>query len=137
MRKIMIAAHGYLAKGMKHTLNLLVGEVCPIEVINAYVDDSDYTIEIEQFLKAAESEDEVYIFTDLYGGSVNQKVTALKLKFDFTLITGFNLAVLVAVALASEPLSREQLNAVIAESREALQVVEPEYSEQQSDEEFF
>lgn len=135
MKRIMVATHGYLANGIKSTIDLLVGDACLIEVINAYVDDSDYTPVLEKFLKDSQAE-EAYVFTDLYVGSVNQKAVILKERYDFTLITGFNLAVLIGVVLGGDNLSKHQLEEIIHTSRDELKLVELETSDGK-EEEFF
>ena len=36
MRKILLASHGYLAKGMKQTLELILGKQSSVEILCGY-----------------------------------------------------------------------------------------------------
>ena len=74
MRKILIATHGYFADGIMSSLKLLVGEREEITIINAYVDESDVTKQYDAFFETLSVGDETIVFTDLYGGSVNQQL---------------------------------------------------------------
>lgn len=77
MKKILIATHGYLADGFKSSISLLTGGEDAIETICAYVDESDYTARIQTFVDSLSPEDDGVIFTDIYGGSVCQKVALI------------------------------------------------------------
>ena len=118
MRKIMIATHGYLANGIKSSIELLTGKKENVSYLNAYVDDKDYTLEIKKFMESIGEEDEAVIFTDIYGGSVNQKaVLMLPEDKKIFLITGFNLPVVIEILLFSEPLNDTVVKRIIEESR--------------------
>ena len=72
MRKLLIATHGYLADGVKSSINILCGEKSEVTYLNAYVEDGDIKENIKDFFNEYKPEDEVILFTDLYGGSVIQ-----------------------------------------------------------------
>lgn len=71
-----MATHGKLADGFQSSLNILADKGKSIEVINAYVTDEDYTPKITEFVQGIQQDEQAIIFTDLFGGSVNQKVVA-------------------------------------------------------------
>lgn len=75
MKKILIATHGHLASGFLSSIQLLTGKVQEITVINAYVDECDYEQELNVFVNQVNEQDQIFVFTDLFGGSVNQKIT--------------------------------------------------------------
>ena len=72
-RKFLIASHGNLAKGFQSSLDIL-DKGKEAAVINAYVTPEDYTPIIQTFLQSLGAEEQAIILTDLYGGSVNQKL---------------------------------------------------------------
>lgn len=117
LRKILIATHGNFADGIKSTVKLLVGKEECIQCINAYVDERDFTIDIQHFMDNINENDEAVIFTDLYGGSVNQKVFMLlpKNKKIF-LITGFNLAAVLEILLTDKKLTNEVVDEIVKNS---------------------
>ena len=95
MRKFLLASHAYLAKGMKSSLELILGEQERVDVLCAYTDEQyDIKVEIEKKLTALQPEDELIVITDLFGGSVNNEFTSLLTNTDkkIYLISGMNLA---------------------------------------------
>ncbi|MBV7392066.1 PTS sugar transporter subunit IIA [Enterococcus sp. ALS3] len=104
-RKILIATHGEMAKGLQSSLNVLAGKGESIEVINAYMTDTDYTPEIIQFIETINEEDQAIIFTDLYGGSVNQKVVTEVLQAkrnNIFIVSNANLAIILSLMFLAE-----------------------------------
>ena len=145
VRKVLIATHGYLADGIKNTVGILTGKEGCITCVDAYVDESDYTPLIQSFIDGVEPEDEAVIFTDLYGGSVNQRVVQLKPpeKTNLFLITGFNLPVVLGVVLSDEPITGECLDEIVGHSAKQLLRLPkkarrvPQMSEAEREEAFF
>lgn len=104
-RKILIATHGEMAKGLQSSLNVLAGKGESIEVINAYMTDADYMPEIIQFIETINEEDQAIIFTDLYGGSVNQKVVTEVLQAkrnNIFIVSNANLAIILSLMFLAE-----------------------------------
>lgn len=135
MKRILIVTHSELANGFIKTLSLLIGdaETENITTISAFVDDSDYTEEVDKFFENYSNEDQYIVFTDLYGGSINQKLTGYKANYEFYLITGTNLPVLLEVILQPDHLTQMQLLEIIESSRQELKLVELESSVDESD----
>lgn len=122
MNKILIASHGHLASGIQSSLDILTGLGKEVSVIDAYVDDRDYTKDIKTFVEDLHGKTGV-IFTDLLGGSVNQKVMLeVAQQKNIFVITGTNLAIVLSVALSTEPVTKESLQELISASQ--VQLVE-------------
>ncbi len=62
-----------MAGGIQSSLNILADKGDDVEVINAYITDEDYTPQIVNFIESIGENEQGIIFTDLFGGSVNQK----------------------------------------------------------------
>ena len=141
MKKIIVATHGYLADGIKSSLEILGGSKNDISFINAYVDSVDLNSKIQEIFKEIEEDDEVVIFTDIYGGSVNQMFVPYCLKDkNKHLISGFNLAIILEVALSDEAITNEYLNAQIERCREQLiyvNEIKKLYEEDLKEDDFF
>ena len=136
MTDILIASHGHFASGLKSSIDILTGMAKKIQVIDAYVDKSDYTKQITDFIQNAKRP--AVIFTDLKGGSVNQKVVlkAAQEK-DIFIVTQTNLAVVLAVFLDNEKLTKEHLLDLINQSQvELFQLNDGDESSTQEDEFF-
>lgn len=76
MREIYVASHGEYAKGIVSALSLLIGDDHGVTPVCAYCGDISNTAELEQYLenvalRAAQHGNEVILFTDMLGGSVN------------------------------------------------------------------
>ncbi len=121
MRKYLVATHGKLADGFASSVSVLLGRK-DLKTINAYLEDdgtnTNYIDDIKKFIDDIGVDDEGVIFTDIYGGSVNQKVveqvsTTNKKVF---IITQTNLAIILQILLSSEALSSGNLKKMISES---------------------
>ena len=124
--QILIATHGKMASGMKYTAELIVGQMAKITTIDAYVEaEDDIEAEFDKYFRRHE-QDRIVVFTDLMGGSVNQKLMKYRVPDRVTLITGSNLPVLITTMMASDDVTDEELLEYIEESRGELQLVQPE-----------
>lgn len=125
MTEILIASHGHFASGLKSSIDILTGMGNRIKTIDAYVDQTDYTDQINDFIKTAKRP--AVIFTDLKGGSVNQKVVLkAATEKDIYVITQTNLAIVMAVLLDSEKLTESHLEEMIQQSQVELFKVDNE-----------
>ena len=69
MNQIIIAAHGRLASGMKETLEFFGAR--NIVILEQTVQESGFEAKVEKILQQYAGQNCI-VFTDLYGGSVNQ-----------------------------------------------------------------
>ena len=135
MKKILVASHGHLASGIKSSVQILTGMADQIEAIDCYVDESDFTPRIEAFIESVGPDDEGVIFTDIYGGSVFQKVVLLEPeKHGILHVTGMNLGLVIETLITGDPITRESLSQSIELARQTMQIVEPPTPAGQADE---
>ena len=124
MKKVLIATHGKMASGIKSTVELLIGQMAEITTIDAYVDpEVDIVQQMKAFFENKKEGEQVFVFTDLQGGSVNQKLISYSKDPEVILITGFNLAVLLSVIMAGDKVTQEDVEGYIDEAREQLKVI--------------
>lgn len=121
MTKILLASHGKLAEGMKNSVEIIMGEASKIEVINAYVDDTDFENDALEFLKNLKNAEKLIVVTDLLGGSVNNTFIEFLKKYDFYLVSGMNLLLVIQLLLlkGDDKLEKE-LKRIIAESKDGV-----------------
>ena len=123
MKQILIATHGKMASGIRYTVELIIGKMEGIETIDAYVTPEDNVEEkFEEYFRKHE-QDRVIVFTDLMGGSVNQKLMEYSKRENVTLITGTNLPVLMQVMLADDGVTDDEIQEYIEDARSELQMV--------------
>lgn len=98
MVKFLIASHGYLADGLKSTLEIIVGKEIAerVSTLNAFVDENsgDFKGNIEKYMNQVSSEDQLIIFSDIMHGSVNQCLMSFIDDERIFLITGVNFPLL-------------------------------------------
>jgi fructoselysine and glucoselysine-specific PTS system IIA component len=100
-RKFLIATHGSFAKGIKSSLDIIIGETENVFLIEAYLgENKSIEDELEAVLKTVGDEDELIIFTDLLGGSITNQAIRFALRDNVHVVSGFNLALLIDVLLA-------------------------------------
>ena len=122
MRKFLIATHGAFAKGIKSSLDMIIGETDNVFLIQAYLDDH---ISVEDELAAVlthiTTDDELVIFTDLLGGSVNNIMIREALKENVHIVSGFNLPLLIEVIMgdAGTPVT-EVIETAIIDGKEQM-----------------
>lgn len=121
-KKILIATHGKMASGVKNTLSLFV-DVSNIKTINAYIDDGDWAAEIYDFINDVKNDEIGIIFTDILGGSVNQKALLINNKSNVSIIAGFNIPLIMEIIL-TEINNENDLRRIIEEAKKQIQLVE-------------
>ena len=124
MKQILIATHGKMASGIRYTAELIVGKMDEITTIDAYVTPEDNVEKRFEEYFAQHENDRIFVFTDLIGGSVNQKLLRYSQKENVTLITGTNLPVLMQVMMADDDVTEDEIQEFIDDAREELQVVD-------------
>jgi len=135
MRRILIASHGSLASGILSSLEILLGSAGNVTTIDAYLDSKDFKQQVEEFFLAVQPADEVLMLSDLYGGSVNQILYLFLERKNTRLIAGYNLALVLELALIEGDISDDDLIRIVTSSKEAIQIVS--YQQKQQEEDFF
>lgn len=126
MKKVLVASHGHLASGIRSSIEILTGMADMVEAVDCYVDDSDFTPRIQAFIDSVGPEDEAIIFTDIYGGSVFQKVVLMEPeKRGIVHVTGMNLGLVIEALLGAEPVTVDSIKQSVELARATMQVVEP------------
>ena len=114
--KILIASHGTLAKGMKCSLELIMGKQEEVKTFCAYLDgETSIEARVKEFMENIKEGEEWVIVTDLLGGSVNNEFMKYIHRPDIHLLTGMNLALLLVLIelkdASAEVAIEEALNA--------------------------
>lgn len=126
MKKVLVASHGHLASGIRSSIEILTGMADMVEAVDCYVDDSDFTPRIQAFIDSVGPEDEAIIFTDIYGGSVFQKVVLMEPeKRGIVHVTGMNLGLVIEALLGAEPVTADSIKQSVELARATMQAVEP------------
>lgn len=122
MIRYVAVSHGRLAEGFADTLKLFVGEENRIDVICAYTDQEGLMDKWRKACSRYGKDDEIIVFTDLYGGSVNQFFTGLIPEDGrIHVITGCNLGLLAELVTGlKSPVTDEAIERAVSEARKGL-----------------
>jgi fructoselysine and glucoselysine-specific PTS system IIA component len=100
-RKFLIATHGTLAAGIKSSLDIIIGAMEHVFLIQAYVDENiSVETELQAILKQVNDDDELIVFTDILGGSITNQILQHAQKSNVHIISGVNLPLVIEVMLA-------------------------------------
>lgn len=139
MRKIIFASHHRFADGLKDTFDYIAPNVADVTAISAYVDNVPVAEAIKQALTGLDlSKDEVLVFTDLLGGSVNQAFTKYVSNPHFHVISGMNLPVVMSIILAlpkDDHVDENFLRNCLEDARQQLVYVNDKFLQTELDEE--
>lgn len=121
MRKILIASHGELAEGMKHTLHFFAGEQIDVTSICAYVDKESLDSKLAGYFAQVKAADEVLVFTDLLGGSVNQALLPYVKRNHVHIIAGVFLGIILELIFKEDRyISKESIQIALNRSKESI-----------------
>lgn len=135
--RILLGSHGHFASGIKTALQILIGKDAEkVVVIDAYVDDVNIDEELRRFFDETAEDETVLMLSDLYGGSVNQKMYLYLQRPHTYLVAGINLALVIELCL-KDSISAEQLKEMVEVARQMQMVVELDTSDVEDTEEDF
>lgn len=122
IRKFLIATHGAFAKGIGSSLDIIIGPMENVHLIQAYLDENkSIEAELTGLLHHAGEEEEWVIFSDLLGGSITNQILQVALRENVHVVAGFNLPVLLEVLLADTDRPVEEvIEQAILTAREQL-----------------
>jgi PTS system mannose-specific IIA component/fructoselysine and glucoselysine-specific PTS system IIA component len=122
MIQIILASHGDLAKGMKDTLGMIIGDVSMVEAFSSYRNEEVNVGEIvEKIVREKYIEADIFIFTDILGGSVNTEMMSLIKEYPkIHVISGMNLPIIISVATQANEISESLLQQIMEESQKGI-----------------
>lgn len=119
MIKILLASHGNMAAGLLSSAELVVGKVDNVEVLCAYVDgEDDVAPRIRSFINGIQPDEEWLIFTDLFGGSINNEFMNYISMPNLKLVAGMSFPLVITAIMAAN--NTEEITDVISELKEAV-----------------
>lgn len=136
MIKYAVATHGDMAEGLKSTIDLFLPNK-NVSYFSAYTSEgSDIETSLREFVEEVKDNSAI-IFTDILGGSVNQKaVLATSGKDNIYVIAGFNLPLVIDL-LTKENINKTIVENSIKQSKEAIILSNDLKNIVKDDDEFF
>lgn len=111
MTYIILASRGGLAKGMKDTLSMIIGDVSMIEASSSYrYEHTTIKSEVEKTIKEKYNQNNIFILTDIFGGSVNTAMISLLKDYPkLHVLSGMNLSLVISLTTQTGEISEELL----------------------------
>jgi mannose/fructose-specific phosphotransferase system component IIA len=121
-RKFLIATHGSFALGIKSSLDIIIGPMENVFIIQAYLEENkSIEEELDKVFQHKDDTDEWVIFSDLLGGSITNQVLRHGLGKNAHIISGFNLPLLIEVLLSdTESALPEIIENAISQAKEQI-----------------
>lgn len=122
MIQIILASHGNLAKGMKDTLNMIIGDVSMVEAFSSYRNESvNVRDAVEEIIKEKYTKADIFILTDILGGSVNTEMMSLIKEYPkIHVLSGMNLSIVISLATYAGEISQSELGQIIKDSQQSI-----------------
>lgn len=138
MRRYLIATHGTMAAGIQNALQIIMGSTTELKVINAFVGSENPGHQIQAYFETIQSQDEVIIFTDLPGGSVNQMLMEYLKRPHTHLISGVNLCLILSLMLDQSDIDTVSLiHQSICEGRQQIVYINEKMTQYTAEENAF
>ncbi|MEG0564100.1 PTS sugar transporter subunit IIA [Anaerorhabdus sp.] len=117
--KYVIATHGKMASGIKNTIEMLIGKNENIFAIDAYIKDQNFENDFDELVNSFDNDEQIFIFTDICSGSVNQIVSA-HVNSNIKVICGMNLPVVIEIVLRDKELSDNEIQEIVNLSKNQI-----------------
>ncbi len=115
MNQIILASHSKLASGMAETVRFFGGG--EVIVLEQTMTDSGFAQQVSDVLEQHKDQN-IIVFTDLYGGSVNQCFFRHLKDYSFHLVTGMNLAVILECLFTQTEIDDAFIRNAVAASKQ-------------------
>ena len=133
MKHIYVASHGHFARGLVNSLSLLIGDEHGVIPVCAYDEDIVTTETLEHLIVQANG-DEVVIFTDLLGGSINNSAVSVLMRHrNVFVVAGINLTLLLEFLLCEEATTEAAIIYATSAARESIVFINPLITQPSSD----
>ncbi|MDK9582146.1 hypothetical protein QQA44_04795 [Sneathia vaginalis] len=132
----MVASHHKLANGFKDTLEYILPNTVEIIDISAYLENVSVDKQIDEVLSNFTKEEQIFVFTDIPGGSVNQAFIRRLNDYNIELISGTNLSILISIAtqLGEKNIDKDTIREEIINAASEIVYVNDKLASQSLDE---
>ncbi len=132
MRRVYIASHGNFAKGLKDALVLLMGDL-GINEWSCYHEEIPDNNALKGLIKREyhnlSSDDELVIFTDLLGGSVNKVASELMLQNDrIHVVAGMSMPLVLEFVLNADTNTSNAIENALESAKESMVYVNKQFN---------
>lgn len=137
--KFLMATHGNFAKGIKESIELVLGKFQNLNELSCYTNkEFDLEKEIEKIINGVNGE-ELIVVTDIYGGSVNNGfLQKLENHKNIHVVSGLNLSLMIELLSEQDSYTtaRELIMKSLENTKDEIKYCNLEIDKMVEDEEF-
>ncbi|TDW25747.1 fructoselysine and glucoselysine-specific PTS system IIA component [Breznakia blatticola] len=135
MRKIVVATHASFAKGIKESVEFIIGKQEMLQDMCAYVtQDFDIEKEISSILDELGDDDTLVVLVDLFGGSVSNAFAARIQDERVHVVTGVNFPLLLDLLLNQDDDVESVIQRAVQSGKDGILYVNQVLNEQMEEE---
>ncbi|MGL4862176.1 MAG: PTS sugar transporter subunit IIA [Cetobacterium sp.] len=98
MIQFIVATHGKFAEGIKTSIELIIGNIDNLEILNCYITQNFNLKEEVEFILKKYPKEELIVLTDIFGGSVNNEFLENISNYkNLNIISGVNLPLILTL----------------------------------------
>ena len=109
-----------MASGIRNTIEMILGKQDNVYAIDAYVDGDDFAKEFGSLLDSFDRREQVFVFTDVFSGSINQIVSKQLALYDMKVITGINLPLVLEIVMHQRALGDGEIKNILEQAKEQM-----------------
>lgn len=131
MKKVFLASHGSFADGLKDAITFLMGDL-QLNALSCYheqIKDMEALSQIiDEQIANLQPDDELVVFTDLLGGSVNNVVAQRMLQNDnIHVIAGMSMPLVLEFMLCGEDDTKTAIESSLQRAKESMVYVNAQF----------
>jgi len=122
MKKILLVSHGNFSKGIKQSLEVIVGSSEGVEAITIQKNTtrSQAKLAFDTFLESLQTQDQLFVLTDIMQGSTSQYVMEfIQGVANVVVVTGLNLGLLLELYV-TDIKEGQQVDEIIEAARNSI-----------------
>lgn len=140
-KQIVLIGHGKIGSGVLSSLEIIYGKLDNVSSVDTYVDSNFNLPETVHEIVGKNSDKDLIVVTDLFGGSVNNEFLKYISQDNFYLITGMNLSLVIELVsqlnISNNKSVDEIIRHTISSTQNSIQYLDEESLNKSNDDDDF
>ena len=139
-KQIVLIGHGKIGSGVLSSVEIIYGKLDNVSSVDTYVDPNFNLPETVHEIVEKNSDKDLIVVTDLFGGSVNNEFLKYISQDNFYLITGMNLSLVIELVsqlnISNNKSVDEMIRHTISSTKNSIQYLDEESLNKSNDDDF-
>lgn len=139
-KQIVLIGHGKIGSGVLSSVEIIYGKLDNVSSVDTYVDSNFNLPETVHEIVEKNSDKDLIVVTDLFGGSVNNEFLKYISQDNFYLITGMNLSLVIELVsqlnISNNKSVDEMIRHTISSTKNSIQYLDEESLNKSNDGDF-